>query len=141
MTVGKLPEVSFADETGYDSDEFDNDTSSNASSSASGVILGFEDGELKASSREQQEKQPEAIQYEDEENLTVSRIGGRAVGSLLLHLRKGPRHPADQDFTLFSPCIVLPARRKLASTFGTKSMPTMFQSNVASYTDICSLAI
>lgn len=86
MTAGKLPEVSFAGNTGYDSDEFDNDTVSNASSSASGVILGFDDGELKATGREPQEQQSHTVVYEDEENLTVSRIGGRAVRIMLLHL-------------------------------------------------------
>ncbi|KAK9895142.1 hypothetical protein P389DRAFT_205183 [Cystobasidium minutum MCA 4210] len=81
MTVPKLPAVSFADETGYDSDEFENDTFSNASSSSSGVILGFDDGELaQVASQEQQQQQTDsnAIAYEDEANLTISRIGGRS---------------------------------------------------------------
>lgn len=85
MTVPKLPAVSFADETGYDSDEFENDTFSNASSSSSGVILGFDDGELaQVASQEQQQQQTDsnAIAYEDEANLTISRIGGRSVSLL-----------------------------------------------------------
>lgn len=81
MTVPKLPEVSFANETGYDSDEFDNDTFSSASSTSSGVILGFDDGELQANAQIQQEQQARTIAYQDEANLTVSRIGGRSVSS------------------------------------------------------------
>lgn len=84
MTVPKLPAVSFADETAYDSDEFDNDTFSNASSSSSGVILGFYDGELTAvttpeGQQQQHQASSEGVTYEDEEDLTISRIGGRSV--------------------------------------------------------------
>lgn len=78
MTAPKLPVISFADETGYDSDEFEQDTSSVASSSSSGVILGFDDGELQRIPVQEQQQAEEAT-YEDEVNLTVSRIGGRSV--------------------------------------------------------------
>lgn len=98
MTVPKLPAVSFADETGYDSDEFDNDTFSNASSSSSGVILGFDDGELTAvtapegqQQQQQHQASSEGAAYQDEENLTISRIGGRSVSwqvAPLFHLLK-----------------------------------------------------
>lgn len=83
MTVPKLPAVSFADETGYDSDEFDNETVSNASSSSSGVILGFDDGELQASNQGShlEQQQASTVAYENESDLTVSRIGGRSVSS------------------------------------------------------------
>jgi hypothetical protein len=80
MTVPKLPAVSFADNAGYDSDEFDNDVQSNASSSASGLILGFDDGGLQTTTKQQQQQQ-QATQgiLDDEANITVSRIGGRPV--------------------------------------------------------------
>lgn len=65
-----LPNPSFAETSGYDSDENETiESSSTTSSSASGVILGFDDGAI-----------DNGNDAGDEADLTVSRIGGRAVG-------------------------------------------------------------
>lgn len=63
--------ITFTDSSVYDSDGEDDAPSFTAStsSSASGVILGFEDGELLQSNNGNN----------DESILSISRIGGRAV--------------------------------------------------------------
>lgn len=65
-----LPNPSFAEISGYDSDENENTaTASTTSTSSSGVVLGFDDGAIETSRHDN-----------DEADLTVSRIGGRPVG-------------------------------------------------------------
>jgi hypothetical protein len=67
-----LPNPSFADASAYDSDDEATNASasiSSSSSSSSGVVLGFDDGEIEVND-----------ENSDEADLTVSRIGGRPVG-------------------------------------------------------------
>ncbi len=65
--------VTYANEAAYDSDDVDEDFSSRASSSGGGVLLGFDDGPLT-------EDQSQSS-FIDEDNIEISRIGGKPVSS------------------------------------------------------------
>ena len=78
MTADPHAGVRFSSESAYDSDDDeDGAPQSIASTSTSGVILGFEDGEIAQSSKD-----------DDEKAITVSRLGGSAV-SYCVQRRKG----------------------------------------------------